>query len=317
MARIFTLGEAMLRLSPSVPGEGLGEAPLFRAFIGGAELNVACSLSQLGHEPVWVSKLPHDPLGRRVLGFAKSFGVDVSGVVLSEGPQLGVYFADPWSSLPEVVYVRRSSAFSTLLVLEVNWSLLERSAWVHVTGITPALGEGPRTVFKEALKMAKALGKRVSLDVNYRSKLWPPEEARRVLAPEARRAEVLFCSLDDAVSLFGAPSEPERACQHLKKVLNPKVVALTAGREGAVVTDEEGRIHSCPPVEVEVRDPVGAGDAFCAGFLHGYWGGGVEEGLKWGSSLAALKCGVLGDVPRFTLRDVEALMGEGRGRIKR
>jgi len=311
--RIFTLGEAMLRLSPSLPGEGLSEATLFRASVGGAELNVACALSQLGHRAVWASKLPDDPLGRRILSFARSFGVDVSGVVFCRGSQVGVYFADPWSSLPEVVYVRRGSAFSTIEPGEVDWSLLERSDWVHLTGITPALGEGPRATWEEALRRARAAGKGVSLDVNYRSKLWPPEEARRVLAPEAKRVDILLCSLEDARGLFGSPSDPEAACHHLKRALGARVVALTAGRMGAFATDESGEVRSAPRVEVEVRDPIGAGDAFSAGFLHGFWRGGVEEGLKWGGALAAIKCGLLGDVARFSTCEVEAMLEGERG----
>ena len=309
--RIFTLGEAMVRLSPWAPGEGLSGAFLFRAFVGGSELNLACALSQLGHEAVWVSKLPDDPLGRRVLGLARSLGVDTSGVVLSQDAQIGVYFADPWSSLPEVVYVRRGSAFSTIGPEEVDWSLLGRSDWVHLTGITPALGEGPREAWLEALKRARASGKGISLDINYRSELWSEEEARRILAPEAKRAEVLFCSLEDAVFLFGAPSDPELACGHLKKALGAKVVALKAGEARAFAADEEGRVLSGPSFNVPVRDPIGAGDAFSAGFLHGFWEGGVKRGLEWGSALSALKCGALGDTFRFTEAEVRRLLEEG------
>ncbi len=314
--RLFTLGEALIRLSPSRAGERLSEAREFIPFVGGAELNLACILSQLGHQTFWVSKLPCDPLGERIIKFAQHFNVNTEGVVLSEGDQVGVYFADPHPPFAEVVYVRRSSAFSTLKPEEVDWSLLERSDWLHLTGITPALGEGPKRTWQEAFTRARALGKGFSLDLNYRSKLWPPQEARSFLEPYAKRAEVLICSLEDARRLFGAPKEPEEACAFLKRELGPKVVALTAGREGAWASKGEGVRHH-PPFEVEVRDPIGAGDAFSAGFLHGLWRGGVEEGLVYGSALAALKCATPGDVPSFSPEEVQAFIEGGGEGVRR
>lgn len=321
--RVVTFGEAMLRLSP--PGRlRLEQTRTLELWPAGAELNVAVGLSRLGTEAAWVSVLPAGPLAEIVLAHARSFGVDVSGVIRAEG-RLGLYFVEPAEQpLPgRALYDRAGSAFAGLDPGAFDWSrLLEGAAAFHVSGITAALGEGCARAAAGALAAARAAGCHTSYDLNLRRLLAPAEEWRDRVQAVAGSLDSLLCSLDDASAVFGLEGEPAEVAAGLRErlgieraVVSHRVPAGEALRRETVAVDAGGtRAASSPPFRAV--EPIGAGDAFAAGFLHGLLTEGVECGLELGGVMAAVKQAVPGDAPVVGAEELELALG-GNARMRR
>src|SRR6187399_772373 len=180
--RVVCFGEIMLRLSP--PGfERLLQSPALQATFGGGEANVAVSLAHFGVSSAYVTRVPSNAIGDAAVRTLRAEGVDVSHV-LRGGSRLGIYFAETGASqrASTVVYDRAHSAISELAPGTVKWdAVLAGADWFHCTGITPALGAAAAATTREAIDAAKRAGARVSVDLNYRAKLWSKDEAQRVM----------------------------------------------------------------------------------------------------------------------------------------
>ena len=202
----------------------------------------------------------------------RGHGVDVAHVGWREGGRIGTYFIE-YGVAPRpirVVYDRKDSAFASLDEAEVDWATVSRTRVVHVTGITAALGPRPRRLFERAVESARTSGALLSLDVNHRTALWTYEAARAYLEPILARVGLLFVGIEDARRVFGLTGEPETVAAELRKLAPQAIVALTLGDQGSVVlTDQPRRPTRLYSLDV-VADRVGAGDAFAAGFLHGW-----------------------------------------------
>lgn len=314
MATVVGIGEAMVRLAPAA-GETLESAPVFTVHVGGAEANVCADLAYLGVPTAWISRLPANPLGRRVVEAVRAAGVETSGVLWAPEGSAGVMFLQP-GAVPragEVFYYRRQSAFAAIDPDTVAWSLLDGARVVHLTGITPALGERPRNLVTRAIAEARTRQLLVSFDVNYRGTLWPLGAARETLEPLLGGLDIVFVNDRDARSLFEIRGEAESVVRALRDRLRCRVLVLTCGDAGAVAADAETVVRQ-PAFRGEVIDRVGRGDAFAAGFLYGYLARGTGNGLRYGAALAALKQTYSGDFCRATLRDVEAVLrGDDHG----
>lgn len=327
MSDIVTLGEAMLRLSPP-DFHRIEQAMSFDAKVGGGELNVAVGVARLGLTSAWVSKLPENPIGRMVRNKAREQGVDVSHVVWSNSGRVGIYFlefgANPRAS--SVVYDRAGSAVSTLAPGEVNWkSAFQGCRVFHVSGITPALSKSCADATLEAVKAAKASGAKVSFDVNYRKKLWTPEEANACLVPMMEFVDILITTEEDTGVVFGIR---EKTYQEVARKLNERfgfeVVAITLREDLSVLRNNwsafalaGGKLHESAKYPCELVDRVGAGDSFTAGFLYGYVTGDVQKGVDYGVAFSALKHSIPGDLNWATLDEVETLLKGGGSRIQR
>lgn len=307
----------MIRFTP--PGYSrLEEAVQLDLRIGGTESNVAVALARLGLRVGWASKLPRNPLGELVARRIRGFDVDVSETCWVEGGRIGLYFIEPGaaprSSL--VLYDRAGSAASTMRPDDFNWTVLDRARHLHLTGITAALGADPTATLARALAEARSRGRTVSLDVNYRARLWSAEAARETLLPLIRSVDLLIATLDDAVGVFRAPAEPEEAARALGKLTDAPLVALTLGGGGALLWDRS-EFHRAEPFPVQAIDRVGAGDAFDAGLLWGYLRGEPGKGLQYGMAMAALKHTMPGDEFISSLAEVETLLHTGHRDIQR
>jgi len=199
MADVITFGETMIRLSP--PNyRRLEQTNLLDVNIGGAEWNVATALSRLGISTAWVSRLTDNPLGWMIRNKTREQGVDTSHIIWTKGDRVGIYFVE-FGAAPRassVLYDRVNSAISQIKPGEVNWEEVLRGAkWFHTSGITPALSPGAAQVTAEALKTAKKAGGKVSYDLNYRARLWTPEEARKCQEPLMEYVDVLFSTEED------------------------------------------------------------------------------------------------------------------------
>lgn len=312
---VVTLGETMIRLSPP-RWQRLEQAEILEVVVGGAESNVAVCLGRLGLRVAWVSCLPTNPLGRRIAQTLSAHGVDVSHVRWVEGGRVGVYFVEygyGWRAT-NVYYDRADSAMSKMGVQDFDESLLDRTRLVHLTGITPALSLNCRELVGHILQQAGERGVLRSFDVNYRAKLWPPEEAGRVLGGFCEQADILFVSATDAVRVFGCQAGDHEAMLHwLQSRFGAEVTVLTLGEEGAVAVTQDGRLARAEPKPTPALDPLGSGDAFCAAFLFAHMRGlPLETALQYGVVAASLKRTIPGDLAFITPDDlVRGLPGEG------
>ena len=316
---VVTLGETMLRLAPPV-GYSLENAGSYEVTVAGAESNMAIALARLGKRVGWVSRLPRNLMGRRVAAEIARHGVDVSRVIWAEGAKLGLAFTEtafaPRSS--RVLYDRTRSAIALLDPDELDWAYLLSAETLFLGGITPALGEGCRRACARAVREAKAGGKRVVLDVNYRSQLWSPGEARAALEELLPHTDAVISPLGDVCTVFGMPSEPEAAARNFAEDYRVPLVVLTLGAEGSLAFD--GTMARRPVFPTESHDRIGSGDAFAAGFLYGWGAQGVEHGLLCGNACAALKQTYRGDITWAGIEELEELVrggGQDPRRVKR
>ena len=204
MKKAVTFGEIMLRLQPP-SYERFLQAGSFDAVYGGGEANVAVSLSQLGAEAKFVTRLPANPLGFACRNQLRGWGVDTSDIVFG-GDRIGIYFCEKGASQrpSNVIYDRAGSSAATATRADYDWErILDGASWFHFTGITPALGgENPAIVF-DACETAKRKGVTVSCDLNYRKKLWTRERAREAMEKLCGYVDVLIANEEDSADVFG------------------------------------------------------------------------------------------------------------------
>ncbi|GAB3206698.1 sugar kinase [Marinactinospora thermotolerans] len=297
------LGETMALLAP-ISGAPLVERPALAMEIGGAESNVACGLAQFGRRTAWLSRVGDDPFGRIICAVLADHGVDVGAVEIDPDRPTGLYLKDPAPGGTRVHYYRRGSAASAMGPELAASPLLRGARLVHLSGITPALSSGCAELV-ERLMGDRDAGPLVSFDVNHRPALWPSREtaASALLAP-ARAADVVFVGRDEAQRLWGTATDDD------VRALLPEVPCLVVkdAEHGATcyVGDERTFV---PALSVDVVEPVGAGDAFAAGFLHGLLGDlPVRDRLRLGHIAAAVTLRSVGDVVTFPSAEVRARM---------
>lgn len=342
MAKIATFGEIMLRLSP--PGkELLFQSPRLGATFGGGEANVAVSLAVLGHASRWISVVPANPLGDAALRELRRYGVDVGSVVRA-GRRLGVYFAEMGSDArpSKVIYDREGSGIAEGKPGDIDWgAALEGMERLHVTGITPALSASAAALTVEAVKTARARGLGVSVDLNFRAKLWrygrqAPEVMREITA----EADLLIGNEEDCQKALGIADAADVKAGELDvgayEALTAEVMRAFPGLDRVAITLRESRsadwnrwsavlrtradFIAGPAHEVRaIVDRIGAGDAFAAGLIHGLAAFRTDaEALGFAVAAGALKHSVPGDWNLSTESDILALAGGDRsGRVKR
>jgi 2-dehydro-3-deoxygluconokinase len=278
--------------------------------VGGAEANVAAACARLGLRTAWISALPANAWGERIRRELGGHGVDCAHVPMVDGARVGVYFLE-FGAPPRpirVLYDRRDSAFARLTPEAIDWEPVRRARLVHVTGITPALGPGPRAIVERVFREAAA----VSFDLNYRATLWSPADARAFVESVVPTARHVFMGEAEARTVFVLTGPTEASLDALARLAPKATVALLQGQEGSTVL-ADGRVWRPTRTHtVQVVDPVGAGDAYVAGFLWATLGGrGPQEAVDAGAAVAALKCSTWGDVALIDARDVADLPAGG------
>lgn len=314
MTDVFTFGEAMIRLS-TPPGDTLETAPAFDVHVAGAEANVASTLGRLGRSVSFVTAIPESPLGRRVLSELQASSVDCSGIVMRPGSRLGTYFVELHSEpLPaRVVYDRAGSAAAQLGLADIPWPVFEQARIVHISGITPALSAPCREITLEVAHRARSQGKLLSVDVNYRSKLWSKQDAAETIGELISGAGIVVCTREDCLDVFDIDRGPAEAAAELADLFDIRRVVVTSGVEGSWWHGDGSTGRHVPAIEVEVIDRIGAGDAFMAGVLDGILDNDLEVGMNRGTALAALALTTKGDRPVASREEVNAILsGTGR-----
>ncbi len=309
-----TLGEGLVVLDPLTNGP-LRHVAQFAKRLGGAEVNVAVALARLGHHAAWAGALGDDEFGRELLAFLRGEGLDTSGVRLDPAAPTGIYFKERRSlGRLQVAYYRAGSAASRMGPEDVDVDGLLRAGLLHLTGITPAVSEGCRALVDRLTAAAVERGVTLSFDANVRRRLLGGRDARELLEPFAARADLLFCSEEEAELLLGGadPGAVQRAREGLRAEV---VVVHEAG--GAFAVHDGGVTHAAGH-EVAVVDTVGAGDAFVAGFLSGRLRGWDVAGcLALANACGACAVTVPGDVESMpTEREVLPLL-DGRREVER
>ena len=265
-AGLVTLGETMGLLVATEAGP-LYRIPALRLGVAGAETNVAIGIRRLGVDATWIGRLGTDEIGDLIERELRAEGVTT--LARRENAPTGLMLKTMRTSdLVQVTYYRSASAGSRLSPDDIAEDVVARASVLHVTGITPALGPGPAAAVRVAVELARAHGVLVSLDVNYRTALWAPDVAARTLRDLARHADILFASEDEARLLAGtegASRDPVDLARQLVAYGPPQVV-IKRGRDGCVALIDE-QVHHCAALPVRAVDPVGAGDAFVAGYL--------------------------------------------------
>ncbi|MFD3466655.1 sugar kinase [Streptomyces sp. NPDC058682] len=284
MTALVTLGETMAVLAADRPGP-LASGTSLRLGFAGAEATVAIGVSRLGHAASWTGRVGADSAGTMILDGLRGEAVDVTRARVDGTAPTGLMLRERRTSdHTRVTYYRRGLAGSRLDPEDIDPELVARARVLHVTGITPALGDGPRAAVRRAVDLARAAGVTVSLDLNYRARLWNREEAAAELTHLVTRADVVFAGPDEA-SLVVPEAEPATMARTLLD-LGPREAVLKLGARGAVAVTRGGEAVQ-DIVPVTLVDPIGAGDAFVAGYLAGLLDGSDLPGRL----LLAATCG--------------------------
>lgn len=332
--KILGFGEIMLRLTPP-NNQKILQSNSFEAVYSGGEANVIASLAMFGHNTKFVTKLPDNHLGQKVLSKFRGYNVDISDVVTGEG-RLGIYFSEIGHGLrsTEVIYDRKYSAISMADKSEFDIDkILDGVGFVHMSGITPALGKSLREFTIDFIKACKERGILVSYDSNFRAKLWSLEEAREVLTEVMSLIDIAFLGHLDMINILQFEDKGLEFNENLKdlygrlfeKYPNLKYAACTKRTVNSINNNSlRGYLYDGEELIVsneytfDILDRVGGGDAFTAGVLHGIFKNMKhEEIIEFGICASSLKHSILGDINIVDEDTVLSLMKNGLQNIKR
>jgi 2-dehydro-3-deoxygluconokinase len=323
--QVFTFGEAMLRLA-AAPGYRLEQSQQLDVYVAGSELNVACLLARLGVSCAWASSLPDSMLGRMVSNTARTHGVDISAVSWVDA-RLGLLFTE--NGQPprptQVIYDRADAAASHMHTTDRDWRrMITESDIVHLTGITPALSESCAMLCETVVQHAKELGKLVSFDPNYRSKLWDVAAARAYFARILPDIDIMSVSERDARVLFDpedtwANAPLEDVALRLQTNYDLQSVLITASETtrnqcgyANALAWTDGQVYHGQAFDVDVIDRIGAGDSSAAGLLYGVLQADGTLAAQMSAALSALSLTNHGDINWASMADVTALLAQGQ-----
>lgn len=312
---LLTFGETMVSLRASGP---LAAGATLSMHLAGAESNVAVGVARLGHRAAWAGRLSTDEFGEYVLRQLRAEGVEVDGVTRDPDRPTGLMFLEQRTAdLTRVQYHRAGSAGSALRVDDLRAPLATGARMLHLTGITPALSETAREATRWAVGAATAAGIPVCLDVNHRDRLWSRDAARAVLAPLARHAAIVVASADE-LDILGDPGADEQTV--VAELLGRGVgtVLVKLGSDGARAHTPDG-VEQVGALTVTAVDPVGAGDAFTAGYLSGWFDGlDLVACLRRAATLGAFAVSSRGDCEGLPRRaELSLLDGHEAGSVLR
>ena len=298
-ASVLTFGEALLKLV--LPqAQRLEDMVNLDAQCAGTELNVAAALTALGRPAAWASALPASPLGTWVRGHVHALHVE--DLALTRPGRLGTfYLEDHHAPRPSrVVYDRAGSAFAQLTAADLAPGWLVGRAALHVSGVSLALGPGPRALALGLMQAAKAAGITVSFDVNHRRLLLAEDAALDAYAPAVRLADLLFVAERDTALLGGLMG--------LRALAPDALLIQTRGAQGSALLTPGGQTLTQPAIPAGGPGRVGRGDAFAAGYLHAHLSGEAPAAaLAFAAASAALKTTIPGDQLHATEAEVRAV----------
>ncbi|MET4080312.1 2-dehydro-3-deoxygluconokinase [Pedobacter sp. UYP30] len=334
--KVLSFGEILLRICPDLQGNWLKENKL-PFYIGGAELNVATALALWNVPSAYLSAMPDNAITREIEQELKDKQIDTSAM-LFEGDRLGLYYLPKGNDLKHagVIYDRANSSYAELAVGQINWDeVFKGITWFHFSAICPAINQSLADVCLEALKAAKERNISVSLDLNYRSKLWKYKKAPIDVMPElANYCDLIMGNVWAAHSMLGIPLHPhlEKSQEYdneillqqamdtskaiLAKFKSCKAVANTfrfdhgAGIKYYTTLYTEDQLTVSPEyVSDDILDKVGSGDCFMAGLIFGFYNKlTIKEILSFATAAAFDKLYIASDATTSTVDDIKARM---------
>ena len=339
--KVVTFGEIMMRLTPPAH-ERLVQARSLEVTFGGAEANVAVSLACMGEEAEFVTKLPENDISQAAINSLRAWGVETRHIVRG-GARMGTYYMERGASQrpSKVVYDRADSAIAQAGAGEFDWAkIFDGADWFHLTGITPALGDGVAAASLAACQEAKKRGMTVSFDPNYRAKLWSVADAAKAMRRYLPYVDVLITNENQAADLFGVripagevsgDDVTERGYLALAegmKALYPQLryVALTERRTFSAEVNsfcaklyDGENLYRSERYRMEIVDRVGGGDAFAAGLIYALRNGkNARDAVRFAAAAGCLKHTVEGDMNPATVAEIGALAnGNATGRVQR
>ena len=311
---LVTFGETMLRLSPPA-GDRLETATSLEFRTAGAESNVAIAASRLGTSSVWLSKLPDSPLGRRVTNEVRQHGVEPH-IEWDDEARQGAYYiehgATPRSTT--VIYDRADAAITTARPTDRYQEAIRDAEVFYTSGITPALSETLDETTRDLLATAQQAETTTAFDLNYRSKLWSPSEARETYESLFGDIDILVAAERDVHNVLDREGTAEELAAGLTADFGFETVIITRGEEGALAV-HDGTTYERPAFETDTVDAIGTGDAFVGGYLARHIAGdNIAESLSYAAATAALKRTIEGDLAVVTPDEVEGVLeNKGRG----
>ena len=338
---LVAFGELLLQLNPPGP-QRIRQAYGFEIHYTGAEANVAVSLVNFGLSAFAVSKVPDNDVGRSCLDHLRRFGVNTDHVRLG-GERLGLFYLETGASQrpSRVIYDRAHSAFADSGPEDYNWEeILRDKDWFHFSGTAPALGSGVVRALEEGLAAAQHRGITISCDLNYRAKLWSPEEAGRVMSRLMPFVDVLLGNEEDAEKVFGiraggsdvaagrlvvdshklvATQLADRfGLRHVATTLRESISA-SANRWAGMLFDGNQHYLSRQYLIDPIVDRVGGGDAFAGGLIYGLLSElDPQQCVEFAAAASCLKHTVVGDFNLASASEVAALVtDDATGRVQR
>lgn len=288
---LVTIGEPLISLDTR--GRPLDDAPTLDVSVGGAECNVAIGLTRLGRSAAMFGAVGDDPYGRMALRSLRGEGVDVAGVSIEQGTPTALMFKARRGQSTDVEYRRRDCAGARLDSSAIG-PAADAARLAHVTCLTAALSDGARDAVVELAGRARAGGARVSLDANFRVKVAPLDRFAEIFDDLAPFADDVILGAGEAATLIGAEPSEQHVRAFAEAIGRPAVIVKRAG--GGAWFVEDGVLHEVPARPVAVVDPIGAGDAFAVGLLHGRLAGrSTGDAIGDGVALATRAVAVVGD----------------------
>lgn len=336
--RIVCFGELLLRLG--APDRTLFlQSPRLDLHVGGAEANVAVSLARFGHEAQLLGVVPDNALGAAAVAEIRKHGVDTRKLTKAPG-RMGLYFlvTGAMQRPSEVLYDRADSAFALTEAAHYDWhELLIGADWLHLSGVTPALGQRVATAAIEAVQAARRLGVKISFDGNFRPTLWQAWQghAPAILKQIMAEADILFADHRDMAIVLesefpeagiekqieAAAAAAFKAFPRLGKLATTIRVQHSVDHHSlsAMLFTRSGEVHRAEARELTaIVDRIGAGDAFAAGVLHGQMSDMTDErSLQFGLAAACLKHSIHGDFNLLGVDDVAACAARERYDVRR
>lgn len=338
--KIVTLGEIMLRLStPS--NYRFVQVDNFDACYGGGEANVAVSLANYGHEAYFVSKLPQHEIGQAAVNALRRYGVDTRYIARG-GDRVGIYYLESGASMrpSKVIYDRAHSSISEATADDFDFDeIMEGADWFHWSGITPALSDSAAAIVKTACEAAKRHGVTVSVDLNFRKKLWTAEKAQSVIRPLMQYVDVCIGNEEDAELCLGFKPDSDVAAgktdaegykaifqamretfgfRYVVSTLRESLSASHNGWKGMIYDGSEFYVSRRYDI-LPIIDRVGGGDSFAGGLIHGLLTMKSQaEALEFAVAASALKHTIPGDFNMMSASEVMSLAaGNANGRVQR
>lgn len=340
MSKIVTLGEIMLRLSPK-GNYRFVQSDSFQVIPGGGEANVAVSLANYGHASYFVSKLPAHEIGQIAVNGLRRYGVNTDYIVRG-GDRVGLYYAETGASMrpSKVIYDRANSAIAEADPSDFNFDeIMEGADWFHWSGITPAISDKAAELTRLACEAAKRHHVTVSVDLNFRKKLWTSEKAIAVMRPLMKYVDVFIGNEEDAQLCLGFKPDAdveggktdaegyygifkgmmkEFGFKYVVSTLRESFSATHNGWKALIYDGKE--FYQSKHYDINpIIDRVGGGDSFSGGLIHGMLTYKDQaKALEFAVAASALKHTIPGDFNVVSTSEVESLAGgNANGRVQR